>query len=93
MQGRRGETYTWQDITNSDGTPGYASREEWEAEQRGYIEQEQDCIKSERETLSYYWNEYTAQKKEYQPGTLDEEMKKVLEWRQNYQRVLESVKE
>ena len=40
-----------------------------------------------------YWNEYTAQKKEYQPGTLDEEMKKVLEWRQNYQRVLESVKE
>ena len=70
MQGKRGETYTWQDITNGDGTPGYASREEWEAEQRGYIEQEQDCIKSEREPLSYYWNEYTAQKKEYQPESL-----------------------
>ena len=90
MQGRRGETYTWRDITNSDGTPSYSSVEEWEAEQRGYIEQEQDCLENDRETLSYYWNEYTEQKKEYQPGTLDEEMKKVLEWRQDYQRILET---
>lgn len=90
MQGRHGEPYTWKDLVNGDGTPSYSSREEWEEEQRAYIEQEQDCIESERETLSYYWNEYIAQKKEYQPGTLDEEMKKVLEWRQDYQRILES---
>lgn len=93
MQGRRGETYTWRDITNSDGTPSYSSVEEWEAEQRGYIEQEQDCLENDRETLSYYWNEYIAQKKEYQPGTLDEELKRVLDWRQNYQRILASGKQ
>lgn len=86
--GRCGETYTWRDITNSDGTPGYSSREEWEAEQQSFIEQEQDCIESDRETLSYYWNEYIAQKKEYQPGTLDEEIKKVLEWRDEYREFL-----
>ena len=93
MQGRRGETYTWRDITNSDGTPSYSSVEEWEAEQRGYIEQEQDCLENDRETLSYYWNEYIAQKKEYQPGTLDEELKRGLDWRQNYQLILASGKQ
>ena len=42
----RGETYTWQDLVHGDGIPSYSSREEWEEEQRGYIEQEQDIIDS-----------------------------------------------
>lgn len=90
MTDRRGGTYTWRDITNSNGTPSYSSVEEWEAEQRGYMEQEQDIMDSCRETISEHWNEYTAQKKEYKSGTFDEEMKKVLEWRQEYQRLLAS---
>lgn len=90
MTDRRGGTYTWRDITNSNGTPSYSSVEEWEAEQRGYMEQEQDILDSCRETISEHWNEYTAQKKEYISGTFDEEMKKVLEWRQEYQRLLTS---
>ena len=90
MTDRRGGTYTWRDITNSNGTPSYSSVEEWEAEQRGYMEQEQDIMDSCRETISEHWNEYTAQKKEYKSGTFDEEMKKVLEWRQDYQRLLAS---
>ena len=39
--------------------------------------------------LNGYWREYSGQKKEYQQGTFDEEMKKVLEWRNEYQRFLE----
>jgi len=87
---RGGETYTWQDIVKRDNSPYYASLEEWEAKQRSYIELEQDIICNCRETLSDYWNEYTAQEKEYKSGTFDEEMKKVLEWRQEYERLLAS---
>ena len=89
----RGETYTWQDLVHGDGIPSYSSGEEWEEEQRGYIDQEHDIIDSCRETVSEYWNEYKEQKKEYQPGTLDEELKRVLDWRQNYQRILASGKQ
>lgn len=85
-----GETCTWKDLVSSDGTPNYSRREEWESEQRDYIEQEQDTIVSCREIIFKYWNEYKEQKKEYHPGTLDEEMENILEWRKDYQRMLKS---
>ena len=34
------------------------------------------------------WSEYSGKKKDYQSGTFDEEMKKVLEWRQGYSKLL-----
>lgn len=86
----RGDTYTWKDLVNGDGTPSYSSREEWEAEQRDYIEQEQELIDGCRETISGCWNDYIEQKKSYKNGSLDEEMKRVLEWREAYQKFLES---
>lgn len=54
------------------------------------IAQYQEDIDYWQEQLNDYWKEYTEQKKEYQPGTLDEEMKKVLQWREAYQAFLGS---
>lgn len=90
MKSRNGDTYTWKDLSHGDGSPSYSSREEWEAVQRDYIEQEQDIIDSCREIITDCWKEYKERKKEYESGSFDEEMKRVLEWRQDYQQILES---
>ena len=65
---------------NSNNEPFYTSKEEWEAECREEIEAIKD--------LSECWSEYSGKKKDYQSGTFDEEMKKVLEWRQGYSKLL-----
>lgn len=90
MKSGSGRTYTWKDLVSGDGTHSYSNREDWESEQRDYIEQEQDIIDNCQEIISEYWNEYKGYKKAYQPGALDEEMKKVIEWRKDYQRMLEN---
>lgn len=41
IQGMGGKTYTWKDITNSEGTPIYSSKEEWEQEERTAMQDEQ----------------------------------------------------
>lgn len=89
MQARDGRTYTWRELVHRDGEtekPAYSSREEWEASERDYIEQEQDEITACKETLARWWEEYTEQATgDYTPGTLDEEMKIVLEWNEKHQ--------
>ena len=78
IQGMGGKTYTWKDITNSEGTPIYSSKEEWEQEERTAMQDEQEYIADRRTTIDDYWNEYAEMKKEYKNGTFEEEMKKVL---------------
>lgn len=46
-------------------------------------------VEADKQTLSEYWNEYTEQKKEYKNGTFEEEMKKVLDYWQEYQHFLD----
>lgn len=89
MKGRGGETYTWKDITNGEGTPIYSSKEEWEQEERTVISDWREEVEADKQTLSEYWNEYTEQKKEYKNGTFEEEMKKVLDYWREYQSFLE----
>lgn len=62
MKGRGGETYTWKDITNGEGTPIYSSKEEWEQEERTVISDWREEVEADKQTLSEYWNEYTEQK-------------------------------
>lgn len=82
-----GEYYSWGDIVNSDGEPFYQSREAWEADERETLEDEREHVRVCRETLDSFWAEYMGQKCEYyQRGTFDEEMKKVLEWREQNQK-------
>ena len=94
MQTRDGQPYTWKEIVTRDPetdteAQAYSSREEWEASEREYIEQEQDEIAAYKEVLARCWEEYTEQGKgDYTPGTFDEEMKKVLEWAEKNQRFL-----
>src|SRR5699024_12051809 len=78
----------WKGLVNSNNEPFYTSKEEWEAECREEIEAIKDEIASDREILSECWSEYSGKKKDYQSGTFDEEMKKVLEWRQGYSKLL-----
>jgi hypothetical protein len=85
-----GEYSTWEDLVNSDGEPFYQSREAWEADERSTIEDEREYVQSCRETLDSYWKEYMGQKSEYyERGTFDEEMKKVLEWKEQNQQFLD----
>ena len=88
MKKHDGSFYTWKDLVNSNKEPVFASKEEWEAECRGEIEAIKDEIASDREFLSECWSEYSSKKKDHQSGTFDEEMKKVLEWRQEYSKLL-----
>lgn len=89
IQGMGGKTYTWKDITNSEGTPIYSSKEEWEQEERTAMQDEQEYIADRRTTIDDYWNEYAEMKKEYKNGTFEEEMKKVLDYWREYQSFLE----
>ena len=89
IQGMGGKTYTWKDITNSEGTPIYSSKEEWEQEERTAIQDEQEYIADRRTIIDDYWNEYAEMKKEYKNGTFEEEMKKVLDYWQEYQHLLD----
>ena len=89
MKGRGGRTYTWKDLTNGKGTPCYSSKEEWEQEERTVISDWREEVEADKQTLSEYWNEYTEQKKEYKNGTFEEEMKKVLDYWQEYQSFLD----
>ena len=89
IQGMGGKTYTWKDITNSEGTPIYSSKEEWEQEERTAMQDEQEYIADRRTTIDDYWNEYVEMKKEYKNGTFEEEMKKVLDYWQEYQSFLD----
>ena len=88
MKNHDGTFYTWKGLVNSNNEPFYTSKEEWEAECREEIEAIKDEIASDREILSECWSEYRGKKKDYQSGTFDEEMKKVLEWRQGYSKLL-----
>ena len=73
----QGQRYTWEDVTEG-GKPSYSSREEWEAQQREYIEEYKEDMKGYKETLEGYWTEYQEFSK--QGGNFDDEMKAVIEW-------------
>lgn len=88
-----GEAYTWKDLVNGDNKPCYSNRKEWEAEEQEYIEQEQEIVEDSRKAVSDCWDEYIKLKREYKNGSFEEELKKVLDWRQEYQNFLNSGKE
>lgn len=54
MKGRGGETYTWKDITNGEGTPIYSSKEEWEQEERTVIADWREEVEADKQTLAEY---------------------------------------
>jgi len=82
IKGQAGSIYTWKDLTISSAEgdkPCYFNKEEWEIEQRGYIDQEKECITDFREQIEDYWSnfqEFTSEK----IGTREEEFEKVLKW-------------
>lgn len=86
----RGKVYTWKDIVNSDNSPSYGSKEEWEASEREYIEQEQELLSDYEEQLNDEWEEYADYQKRYdrEYGTFDEEIKKVLEYWEKLKKLL-----
>lgn len=86
MHSLDGHEFTWRDLfTNDSGTkkPAYSSKEEWEAEVRQEMQDELREIESCKATIHEYWDMYCAEKKgDYVPGSFDEEMQKVHEWRE-----------
>lgn len=79
----------WEDILEAKEEIAHLTQHPEEAEPdeiAGY----QEDIEYWQEQLNDFWNEYTKQTKEYTPGTLEEEMNKVLQWRESYQAFLGS---
>lgn len=73
--------YAWTEIRTSKGVQIYSSRKEWEDEERNDIQYEQENIEGCKEILSDCWEDYVNYGTgNYQHGTFEEEMKKVLEW-------------
>lgn len=85
---RNDKEYTWKDLLNGAGKPAYSCREEWEQEVRSGIQTEEAYIAGNREDIDGYWQDYLAQLTEYKPGSLEEEMRRVLVYWKEYQRVL-----
>ena len=69
-EGRGDRTYTWQDLTNGEGTPCSSSKEDWEQEERADMADWQEEVETYKQALAEYWNEYTEQKKDYKAARL-----------------------
>ena len=78
----------WDDIEDAQKEISYYEEHPQEAEP-GELEEIQECLQENKEQLDEYWNSYTQQKTGYSAfNTFDEEMKKVLEWREERKRLL-----
>ena len=82
-----GVFYNWKTVIPADLTPRYKTRNEWEADQKERI-REQNVIKTEQESMILdFWIRYQDYKKaEYKNETgeeesLKEELKKLRQWR------------
>lgn len=72
----------WKDIVIMTGgeRKTYTSREEWVEEEKAYIEGEQDLVASCKECINEYWEDFLGEINTQEQPTMEEEMKKVLEW-------------
>ncbi|MEF2794699.1 MAG: hypothetical protein U0N62_04410 [Hydrogeniiclostridium sp.] len=78
----------WDDIEDAQKEISYYAEHPEEAEP-GELGEIQECLQESKEQLDEYWNSYTQQKTGYSAfNTFDEEMKKVLEWREERKRFL-----
>ena len=78
----------WDDIEDAQKEISYYAEHPEEAEP-GELGEIQECLQESKEQLDEYWNSYTQQKTGYSAfSTFDEEMKKVLEWREERKRLL-----
>lgn len=71
-----GGTYAWEELTYGDGTPCYASQEEWEKELREDLEFCQENLDMYRETLEEAWAQF-PQNKSFDK---DAELEKLKAW-------------
>lgn len=84
------EPYTWNELFRSDGSPVFASKEEWEQQEKESIKENQDEIEFSQTSINNDWNDYNLQDKEgYKNGTFDEEMEKVLEYVEKCEELLQ----
>ena len=78
----------WDDIKDAQKEISYYAEHPEEAEP-GKLGEIQECLQESKEQLDENWNSYTQQKTGYSAfSTFDEEMKKVLEWREERKRLL-----
>ena len=78
----------WDTIEDAQRDIAYYTEHPEEAEP-GELEEIQECLQDSKEVFDDYWNEYIEQKRGYSAfNTFDEEMKKVLEWREERKRLL-----
>lgn len=82
MKSWDGETYTWENLIHSDGTPSYSCREEWEAAELEEINYNQELLNEYRNSISDSWKEYTNKNSDVKK--FDEEMQIIREWYEDY---------
>lgn len=76
----------WDDLQDAKNDIAYYEEHPDEPEP-GEVEEIRAVLQDSQEQIDGYWNEYCQLKTEYKRGTLEEEMKKVLEWQAEYKRL------
>lgn len=81
---KRGERiYTWKDIVKGDGTPFYASKEEWEKDARAAMQEEKERLADCKAVIDGCWNAYLESlknRRECRIESMDEELEIVRNW-------------
>lgn len=81
---RNGEIYYWKYIVDSQGLPAYSSKEEWEQNEREFIEQEKDQLTFCSEDIAETWNDYLRYVQDQpQPESQEAGVKSVVDWIEN----------
>lgn len=76
----------WGDLEDAKNDIAYYEEQPDEA-RPGEIEAIREFLQETQERIDEYWDDYTQMKTEYQKGTFEEEMKKVLEWQEEYKKL------
>lgn len=84
--GRDGKLYTWKDITDGDGKPYYASREEWEKEEMDYIAQEMENAEEAEGQIREIWEEYQNYFSDRGGEDMETQFEKVAAWHEKCRR-------
>lgn len=83
VKGYDNTCYSWTEIQTSDGQQAYNSQEEWESEERAYIEQEKEGLIWSKTQIEHMWNEYLKVKKSGDM-TMEQEIEKIFSWKKRY---------
>ena len=77
---RSGKYHTWQDIVSDKGAQVYASKAEWEQEEKLNLQAEKEDMAFIKGVIDSYWTIYCDSVREDENQTLENEIKRIKTW-------------